>query len=254
MALDNQVVAELTEFMERWIVRRIANYNRETGHMPFLGRIVRDPSLVSSYSITHSLATAIGMGLYEQISKMIATPNFDEVELKRHLPEEISPARRNLITTIVGDLQSGNRTANRNVEMDEVLAIPNDHTVRSVGQPKVYDLYLRKGKEEWFFDLKTVKLSLGGEPGHKQVLLEWIAREDRRINAMLAFPYNPYEPEPFETRFTMRGILGRNEYMVGEEFWDFLGGVGTYKQLLEVFDKVGADHWDELRELMTGRV
>lgn len=252
MTLSNDVVNEVTEYVDDWLVRKIAGYRRETANMPFLSSIVRDPSLVSSYSITHSLATAIGMGLYEQISEMIATPNCDEVELKRRLPEEISPARRNLITTIVGDLQSGNRTADRNAEREEILTIPNDHTVHSVGQPKVYDLYLRRDGEEWFFDLKTVKLSLGGEPGHKQVLLEWIARENRRINAMLAFPYNPYEPEPFETRFTMRGILGRNEYMVGQEYWDFLGGPGAYPQVLSIFDQVGRKHWNELNHLMTG--
>ena len=70
--------------------------------------------------------------------------------------------------------------------------------------------------------------------------------------AACAIPFGFDEPEPFETRFTMRGILGRNEYMVGEEYWDFLGDPGAYTQVLEIFDQVGREHWDELNHLMTG--
>ena len=220
--------------------------------MPFLSRIIREASLISAYSKTQSLLTDIGQNVYENISAIIARPNFDEVELKRRVPEEISVLRRNLITRIKEDLQTGNREADRQTEINEILAIPHDPTEHSIPQPKVIDVYVRRRTDEWFFDLKTVKLNLDGEPKFKEQLLQWIARENREINAMMVFPYNPYEPEPFETRFTMRGILGRNEYMVGEEYWDFLGGPGAYTQVLEIFDQVGREHWDELNHLMTG--
>jgi type II restriction enzyme len=36
------------------------------------------------------------------------------------------------------------------------------------------------------------------------------------------------------------GIL-KNEIMVAEEFWNFLGGENTYEQLLSVFETVGIE-------------
>jgi type II restriction enzyme len=38
----------------------------------------------------------------------------------------------------------------------------------------------------------------------------------------------------------MRGMIDLNhELKVAEEFWDFLGGNGTYQDLLDCFEKVG---------------
>ena len=40
----------------------------------------------------------------------------------------------------------------------------------------------------------------------------------------------------------MRGMLDlNNELKVAEEFWDFLGGEGTYSDLLDCFEKVGIE-------------
>ena len=61
------------------------------------------------------------------------------------------------------------------------------------------------------------------------------------IQTIIAIPYNPYEPEPYN-RWTMRGMLDlQNELKVGEEFWDFLGGQDSYQQLLDIFERVGIE-------------
>ncbi len=40
----------------------------------------------------------------------------------------------------------------------------------------------------------------------------------------------------------MRGMLDlKNELKVAEEFWNFLGGEGTYQQLLDAFERVGIE-------------
>lgn len=45
----------------------------------------------------------------------------------------------------------------------------------------------------------------------------------------------------------MRGMLDLNEELkVAEEFWNFLGGEGTYTDLLECFEKVGIALRDEI--------
>lgn len=40
----------------------------------------------------------------------------------------------------------------------------------------------------------------------------------------------------------MRGMLDLpNELKVAEEFWDFLGGTGTYSELLDIFERIGIE-------------
>ena len=50
MALNNEVVNQVTEYVDDWLVRKMASYRRETANMPFLSRIIREASLISAYS------------------------------------------------------------------------------------------------------------------------------------------------------------------------------------------------------------
>jgi type II restriction enzyme len=111
----------------------------------------------------------------------------------------------------------------------------------------VVDVWLEsKSNELFLFDIKTAKPNAGGFKEFKRTLLEWVAAvlaEDpkAKVNTIIAIPYNPYEPQPYN-RWTMRGMLDLpNELKVAEEFWDFLGGKGTYNELLDCFEKVGVE-------------
>jgi type II restriction enzyme len=66
------------------------------------------------------------------------------------------------------------------------------------------------------------------------------------INALIAISYNPYAPKPY-SRWTMAGMLDlEQELKVAEEFWDFLGGEGSYNQLLDIFERVGIELRSEI--------
>ena len=66
------------------------------------------------------------------------------------------------------------------------------------------------------------------------------------VHSMIAIPYNPYEPEPYQ-RWTLKGMLDmQNEIKIAEEFWDFLAGEGAYLQLLDCFERVGIELRQEI--------
>lgn len=47
----------------------------------------------------------------------------------------------------------------------------------------------------------------------------------------------------------MRGMLDLdNELKVADEFWDFLGGEGAYKDLLDCFKRIGIELRTEIDE------
>jgi type II restriction enzyme len=109
------------------------------------------------------------------------------------------------------------------------------------------DLFLEsKDGEIFLFDLKTAKPNVSNFKDFKRTLLEWVAialaeNPNAKVNSLIAIPYNPYEPQPYE-RWTLKGMLDlENELKVAEEFWDFLGGHGTYNELLDCFEKAGIE-------------
>lgn len=93
---------------------------------------------------------------------------------------------------------------------------------------------------------KTAKPNVGGFKEFKRTLLEWVAtvfaeNPKTKVNTIIAIPYNPYEPASYN-RWTMRGMLDLEyELRVADEFWDFLAGKGTYKNLLDCFERAGVE-------------
>lgn len=101
--------------------------------------------------------------------------------------------------------------------------------------------------------MKTAKPNKGGFKEFKRTLLTWVAvyayqNDFLSINTLIAIPYNPYEPKPYE-RWTMAGMLDlKDELKVADEFWDFLGGKGSYEMLLKAFEEVGIEMRSEIDE------
>jgi len=101
---------------------------------------------------------------------------------------------------------------------------------------------------EYYFEIKTVKPNIDVFEKSKTKLLEWIARKRSPIKVFLAFPYNPYHPEPY-SRFTETGMMDSpNDFLVGEQYWDFIGGKNTFTRLLETFDGIGKEYKEKLQE------
>jgi hypothetical protein len=64
----------------------------------------------------------------------------------------------------------------------------------------------------------------------------------------LAFPYNPYHPEPY-SRYTEEGMMHhQSNFLVGDEYWNFIGGENTFPELLQVFDEVGKLYKEKLKK------
>jgi hypothetical protein len=101
--------------------------------------------------------------------------------------------------------------------------------------------------------MKTVKPNIGDFQKYKRTLLEWTAatladNPDADVNTIIGIPYNPYEPKPY-ARWTMRGMFDiEKEVLVADELWDFIGGKGTYLDLLDSFEIAGIELRSEIDE------
>lgn len=116
------------------------------------------------------------------------------------------------------------------------------------------DLFLEDEKGDIFlFDLKTAKPNISNFKDFKRTLLEWVAitlasEPMAKVHTLIAIPYNPYEPLPYQ-RWTLKGMLDIDyELMVADEFWNFLGGEGAYNDLLDCFETAGIELRPEIDE------
>lgn len=142
---------------------------------------------------------------------------------------------------------------NKKAEIEQIRKVCQKGKMIKVKPTKIDLAVDSKDNEHFFFDLKTAKPNAGGFREFKRTLLEWVAvllanNPKAIVNTFLAIPYNPYEPKPYN-RWTIRGMLDLpNELKVANEFWDFLGGKGTYEDLLGCFERVGIELRNEINE------
>ena len=143
-------------------------------------------------------------------------------------------------------LTTGQINPDKNKEVEKIRTVCRSGKMNEVKPTKV-DIYVKsKEGEIILFDLKTVKPNIGDFKEFKRTLLEWVAtvlavNTATKVKTAIAIPYNPYEPKPYE-RWTIKGMIDLNEELyVANEFWDFLGGIGAYQDLLDCFERVGIE-------------
>lgn len=246
MPLSANQRTEIETLLRKKLDTKLRNYGRETSSMPFLARLIQDAEKIAAYSFIHSLATSLGMSIYEDVSKIIAKENAEECFTKYGVGGVISEAQHIAIGNLVAALRIQSRKSDIKAEIKEILAVSaTDGVYAKSGN--IADFYMKRNGEEYFFEIKTVKPNIDVFEKSKTKLLEWVARVRRPIHVFLAFPYNPYHPLPY-SRFTEVGMMNApHDFLVGDEYWNFLGGENTFEQLLDTFDNVGKEYKEQLQ-------
>ncbi len=225
------------------IRKKLQNYRPETNNMPFHFRLLGKDKMVL-YSFIQSLNTTFGTSIFEPVALIIAENNFKIVKKQFQIGGFICENAQKTIQKIMNDLSTGNTTPDK---INEIKLIRDSIVKRKLNKLKTVkvDLYIETfNGEKYLIDLKTVKPNISNFKDFKRTLLEWVAivltnNSDEKINSLIAIPYNPYEPEPYQ-RWTIKGMLDdKHELLVGKEFWDFLGGQRTYENLLNCFEESG---------------
>lgn len=247
MALSTNQKNDIKKLLSNKIEKKLKKYTRETVSMPFLARLIQDSEKIAAYSFIHSLATSLGMSIYEDVSVIIASPSSDECFRNYGVGGVISQAQKSCISKIVNGLRQNERRANIKLEILEVLQT-NSGNAKFQKSGNIADLYLKRKGVEFYFEIKTVKPNIDVFEKSKTKLLEWVARKRKAVKVFLAFPYNPYHPNPY-SHFTTSGMMDRpNDFLIGDEYWDFLGGENTFSDLLKTFDNVGKEFKDKLNK------
>lgn len=252
MGINNEQRLTIENTLKETIRKKIVGYNPETAVMPFHTRLLGKDRL-ALYSFIHSLNTNFGTTIFEPIAQILAQSNFYKAKLQIKPYNHISESAQRVIQSIMDGLISTSLKPNKSDEVDAIRKVCRDGGMKVI-KPTRIDLCIEKSNHELFFiDIKTAKPNIGNFHEFKRTLLEWVAvtlaqnpRAD--IKTLIAIPYNPYEPRPY-SRWTMAGMLDlTQELKVAEEFWDFLGGQGTYSGLLSCFEHVGIELRKEIDE------
>ena len=244
MALSKQKIEDIEQVLKNSLRHKFENYKPEPASMPFHTRLLGKDRL-ALFSFIHSLNTNFGTSIFEPVALVLARNKFKNIK-QATAGNSISEGAHKQIQKIMDDLSTATSTPNKPKEIELIRKVCQKGPMQKVKLTKVDIMLESNDNQLYLFDLKTAKPNAGGFKEYKRTLLEWVAavlasNPNAKINTIIAIPYNPYEPKPYN-RWTIRGMLDLdNELKVADEFWDFLGGKGAYQDLLGCFERVGIE-------------
>lgn len=245
MSLSISQKEKIKEVLKTSLRNKFEKYKPESKNMPFHTRLLGKDRL-ALYSFIQSLNTTFGTSIYEPVAIALAETRFKKAMSQAKTYNMISEDAQEEIQKIMDSLISAETKPSKKKEEELLRNVCQKGTIKKVKLTKV-DIWLESHDGKlYLIDMKTVKPNIGEFKGFKRTLLEWTAAElarnkDAKVNAIIAIPYNPYEPEPYD-RWTMQGMFDlKHEILVSEELWDFLGGDGSYNDLLDCFEEVGIE-------------
>lgn len=255
MLLTTQQSKQIKEYLVEKIRRKLATYDPETNSMPFHFRLLGKDRM-ALFSFIQSVNTILGTSIFEQVGRMIIGPRAKRaIGQYKEFEGFISSEAVLKIDRIMRDLRSASRKPDKEKETKEVLAVASSGEMGKKIKKRV-DLFVEMQDDtEYYFEIKTAKPNIEGFTSIKKQMLDWIAMRGSenpkaKVKTIVAIPYNPYEPKPYE-RWTLQGLFDlKEEVLVGVEFWDLLGGKGTYEDLLKVFEGAGIELYDEIEKKM----
>ncbi|MBF0556997.1 MAG: TdeIII family type II restriction endonuclease [Nitrospirae bacterium] len=251
--LSQEHIINVEHVLRNALRRKFQKYNPEPAHMPFHTRLLGKDRL-ALYSFIHSLNTNFGTSIFEPVALALSSSNFVTAESQQTVGKQISTDAHRVIQNIIDRLatvKTSDIYPNKPEEIEAIRSVCTQGEMKTVKLTKADIKLVAHDGTIYFIDLKTAKPNAGEFKGFKRTLLEWVAatlatKPTANVQTLIAIPYNPYEPQPYN-RWTMRGMLDMdNELKVANEFWDFLGGDGTYHELLDIFERIGIELRDEI--------
>jgi type II restriction enzyme len=192
------------------------------------------------------LSTNFGTSIFEPVAKSLALLRHKDAMSQQTAGVRISSEAHLVIQRIMDNLSTAVSSPNKTEEIQAIRAVCQTGEMKAVKPTKVDLKIIGHDETIYLIDIKTAKPNAGSFKEFKRTLLEWLAatlavNPTANVQTLIAIPYNPYEPQPYN-RWTMRGMLDlEHELKVAEEFWDFLGGEGTYIELLDCFEQAGIE-------------
>ncbi len=205
--------------------------------------------LITASSFERSFSTSFGQGPIEEISKIIAIDNGFLCERQKQIRVDVTKSASDEITRILASLRSGDSRPDWEKEMDRICALQKGDrvTVRVLS-----DLWLKDNEKEIFISIKTVKPNLDQTERAKRDML-LLKAHDSGYQTYFGLYYNPGGPKRKDYNWHVPSKIFNMKkdecVLIGGEYWEKLGGTGTYYQLLEIFNKVGQETRAKIKKL-----
>ncbi|SHM85373.1 Type II restriction endonuclease, TdeIII [Cyclobacterium lianum] len=208
-----------------------------------------DNEVIKLSSFERSFSTSFGQKYVEEISRLIVEGTGISCYRQHLLKVSIFQGAADQIDTIMAYLKTNRTRPDWNRELADIAAHDKGRTiVRDV----ISDLYFERNGIKHYFSIKTVKPNLDQTSIAKRDML-YIKAHNPLNEPYFALYYNPtgegQDEYNYSQPFKYFNMKHDSCVLIGKTYWDFLGGLGTYEELLKIFNEVGQITIDQVKSM-----
>ena len=222
-------------------LRPTKDFSKEGDIKPFHEALIPDGILrISEFERTFS--TKLGT-TFEEVAKLIGKDNYAQAERGYKISGVVSTNAVRTIESIIDKMGGG---MNRSY-LDLISQVVDASKGTGETRWRIADLYMSDKKgNEIFFEIKSPKPNKGQCLEATDRLLQIYAMRQAgppKVRTYYAMAYNPYgiNKNDYTHSFTCRYMDLKNQVLIGKEFWNLIGGNGTYEEVLEIYREVGRE-------------
>ncbi len=228
---------------------------RDDMNKPFYSALFSKKSVYIA-SILQSTYTSFG-SQWENIAEIIGRGNPKIKTFEKHfkLNGTIISKEQETISDILFELDRGGKKPNYEKTKKRLYAAyEKGDKEKHINQIVDFFIELENG-HEIYFENKSVKPNKNEMKAAKSDLLEILAMRQKvknidLIDVAVSMPYNPYFDKSFDRWTTIKFFEPGKDILIGDEFWNKIGGKNTYTDLLDIFSDVGGQISENLDEFI----
>lgn len=194
-------------------------------------------------------------GVWEKLAKVVATEYHGSCELGHTIHGEIGLERLRRIQEVLNKLEhreKGQKTNRQKPNWKEELSYILEGGGELTPVTVVCDVYIdsQVTHKKYAFEIKAPLPNSDQTKVSKEKILKLLAMQPPKVDfAYYALAYNPYgKKEDYNWSFPMRWFDMHNDesVLIGEEFWDLIGGEKTYDIFIQEINALGSEYKERI--------
>ena len=262
-SIADQIEADMCDWLDNILEKKKSEYAKastDVKHVEPIGqtkpfhKALLPKSFTRMSSFERSFSTLLGKS-HERHSAIIAKSRFAKTELQHKTEGTIHESVDTEISDEVERINKGHMFSNYFDVVEKIVNMEERGSGNRVSRSVNSDLYLKSHDgDEIFFEIKTSK------PSKEQCLNItrkhlWIHAVRKlvhpKVKTYFAMAYNPYgEENEYRHSFAKKHLDIERQTLIGKQYWDYLGGEGTYEDLLNVYRRVGITKSKEINKIL----
>lgn len=256
-AIQKEIEQMMDRVLENAIVKNPFIVEEHRAAKPLYAALVPDEIFKGSH-FERRFVTPFGK-VWERLALIVAQQTFGTAKLGESIQGLIPKGRLARISEILNALEHKTPSKSRQKpNWDEELSYILKGKGELIPVSVICDIWATSDitGETIAAELKAPLPNSDQTKVSKEKLFKLYAMEPCPVTqAYFALPYNPYgQKQNYAWSFPQRWFDMKNDsvVLIGDEFWDLLGGLGTYQALIEAVNEVGGEYKQRIYQEFLG--